>query len=361
MRRDSFLRQVVTAVARAQPAGAPVRIETADSQTARPASQLLTAIARATPAFTPGSAPALAPRRTASQQPERAAGVPRAVSKARKADDIVEFGLQVSPARRSRSYHQALIVALAGFAVPVILAAVILIEASAKIHHPQAPIAPASSAHPTPAKTAHCTAGTGFISFANLTPAVSPIDVYLYSSGDSAPQLVDRDVAYGTVLPYHSVGACAYSVEVRTAGSSSSSRPVLTGTVTAQAGRAYTVAALAVTSGARELAVIETDLTTPAGFSLVRVIQADPGQGQVTFHCSCAAGAPGNITTDGAPGTVSPQAPIPAGTWTMTATGRTAKASIPVTLTAGTVHTFVVIATPGGGIQIVNVAESVPR
>ena len=90
----------------------------------------------------------------------------------------------------------------------------------------------------------------------------------------------------------------------------------------------------------------------------MRVIQADLNQGQVTFHCSCAPGAPGNITTDAAPGTVSPQVPIPTGTWTMSATGPSAKTSLPVTLTAGTVHTEIVVAAPGGGIQIINLVAA---
>ena len=90
----------------------------------------------------------------------------------------------------------------------------------------------------------------------------------------------------------------------------------------------------------------------------MRVIQADINQKQVTFHCSCAAGAPGNITTDAAPGNVSPQVPIPTGTWTMTATGPSSNTSLPVTLTAGTVHTEIVIAAPGGGIEIINVLDA---
>jgi WD40 repeat protein len=106
--------------------------------------------------------------------------------------------------------------------------------------------------------------------------------------------------------------------------------------------------------------VIDNDLTAPAGKSLVRVIQADLTQGQVTFHCSCAAGVPGNITTDAAPGTVSRQKPIPAGTWTMTATGPGAKASLPVTLTDGTVHTEIVISKPGGGLEIINLVQAPP-
>jgi WD40 repeat protein len=90
------------------------------------------------------------------------------------------------------------------------------------------------------------------------------------------------------------------------------------------------------------------------------VIQADLNQGQVTFHCSCAAGAPGNITTDAAPGTVSRQKTIPAGTWTMTATGPSAKTSLPVALTDGTVHNEIVISKPGGGIDIINLVQAPP-
>ena len=41
----------------------------------------------------------------------------------------------------------------------------------------------------------------------------------------------------------------------------------------------------------------------------------------------------------------------------MTATGPSANASLPVTLTAGTVHTEVVIDAPGGGIEIVNLTR----
>ena len=106
--------------------------------------------------------------------------------------------------------------------------------------------------------------------------------------------------------------------------------------------------------------MIDNDLTAPAGKSLVRVIQADLTQGQVTFHCSCAAGTTGNITTDAAPGTVSSQKAIPAGTWTMTATGPGAKTSLPVTLTDGTVHNEIVISKPGGGIEIFNLVQAPP-
>ena len=184
------------------------------------------------------------------------------------------------------------------------------------------------------------------------------MDVYLYSSGDSSPQFVQHGVAYGTILPYRAVHAGAYSVKMRAAGSSASSNPVWSVSLTVKAGGAYTVVPLRASAQQGQLKVIDNNLTTPKGKSFVRVIQADLNQGQVTFHCSCAAGAPGNITTDAAPGTVSPQAPIPSGTWTMSATGPSAKTSLPVTLTPGTVHTEIVVAAPGGGIQIINLVDA---
>jgi serine/threonine protein kinase/WD40 repeat protein len=201
-------------------------------------------------------------------------------------------------------------------------------------------------------------ASTGFVSLGNLSESPSPVDVYLYSSGDSSLQFVQRGVAYGTILPYRAVNAGDYSVKMRAAGSSASSDPVWSVSLTVKAGGTYTVVPLRASAQQGQLRIIDNNLTTPKGKSFVRVIQAAANQQQVTFHCSCASGAPGNITTDAAPGTVSPQATIPPGTWTMSATGPSEKTSLPVTLTAGTVHTEIVIDAPGGGIQIINLTDA---
>src|SRR5580700_4297897 len=211
---------------------------------------------------------------------------------------------------------------------------------------------------PASASAAPAAGSTGFISLGNLSESPSPVDIYLYSSGNSSPQFVRDDVAYGTVLPYQAVSAGGYDVKMRTAGSSASSNPVWSVSLTVKAGGAYTVGPLRASAQQGQLKVIDNNLTTPKGKSLVRVIQAAVNQQQVTFHCSCAPGTPGNITTDAAPGSVSPQAPIPSGTWTMSATAPKANTSLPVTLTAGTVHTEIVIDAPGGGIQIVNLTDA---
>ena len=87
------------------------------------------------------------------------------------------------------------------------------------------------------------------------------------------------------------------------------------------------------------------------------MIQASAKQNAVKFHCSCAPGAPGNIVTKAAPGSVSSYTSIPAGTWTMAATGPSAKTSLPVTLTGNTVHTEVVL-DGANGLEILNLTDA---
>jgi hypothetical protein len=89
---------------------------------------------------------------------------------------------------------------------------------------------------------------------------------------------------------------------MRIAGSSASSNPVWSVSLTVKAGGTYTVVPLRTSSEQGSLKVIDNNLTTPNGKSLVRVIQADINLKTMTFHCSCAPGTPGNITTDAAAG-----------------------------------------------------------
>jgi len=205
---------------------------------------------------------------------------------------------------------------------------------------------------PAAASASSSAASTGWIRLGNLT--TSPVDAYVYSSGSSSPLIVQPDLTYGDVSSYHVVNTGDYTVKMRSAGSSASSTPVFSTSVTVQAGKAYTVAAFTVASGGGQVMVLNDSLTTPAGKSLVRVIQASINQKTVKFYCSCG----GYITTNAAPGSVSAPAPIPPGTWTMTATGSSAKASLPVALTADTVHSELVLDTTGGGIQVVDLLDA---
>src|SRR5580704_8043911 len=124
------------------------------------------------------------------------------------------------------------------------------------------------------------TSGTGWIRLAHLSPNTPPVDVYLYSFGNSDAQIVLHHVAYGTVSPYEAVSAGDYSVAMRAVGASATSQPVLSTSVTIDADHAYTVAGMGPESGLR-LQVMDDDLTTPPGQTLVRVIQASLKQQEV--------------------------------------------------------------------------------
>jgi len=209
---------------------------------------------------------------------------------------------------------------------------------------------------PVTASASYAAASTGWIRVGNLSATTSAVDVYVYSSGDSSPQFVVPDVTYGMVSAYKSVSTGDYSVKMRTAGSAASSQPVLTANVTVQGSKSYTATALSV-SGQAQLKILNDELTTPSGKSLVRVIQASDKQNAVKFHCSCAAGAPGDIVSKAPPGSVSSYAAIPAGTWTMSATGSSGQARLPVTLAGNTVHTEVVL-DGSSGLEIVNLTDA---
>ena len=189
----------------------------------------------------------------------------------------------------------------------------------------------------TAALASSATTGTGWIRLAHLSPNTPPVDVYLYSFGNSNAQIVLHHVAYGTVSPYEAVQAGDYSVAMRGAGASATSQPVLSTSVTVKAGKAYTVAGMGPKSGLR-LQVLDDDLTTPSGKGEVRVIQASLKQQTVKVTCGGQLIVP-KVTF----GNTSSYVAIPPGTWTMKAIATTTSASQVVPVSAGTVHTLVVL------------------
>ena len=205
---------------------------------------------------------------------------------------------------------------------------------------------PAASAYASSAST-----GTGWIRLAHLSPNTPAVDVYLYSFGNSKAQTVLDHVAYGTVSPYLPVAAGDYSVAMRAAGASPTSQPVLSTSVTIQAGHAYTVAGMGPESGLR-LQVLDDALTTPVGQSLVRVIQASLKQHVVTVTFGSTVLA-NNLSF----ASVSPYQAVLPGTNTVTVTASGASAHSSVTLAAGTVHTLVVL-DGANGLEVVNLEDA---
>jgi Domain of unknown function (DUF4397) len=183
--------------------------------------------------------------------------------------------------------------------------------------------------------------GFGWLRLAHLSPNTPPVDVYLYSVGQPAALIVLRHVAYGDESPYERVAAGDYTVAMRAAGASASSKPVLSTTVDVAAGHAYTVAGMGPFSALR-LQVLPDDLTTPQGEALVRVIEASLQDKRATVTIGAQTVASGLEF-----GTATPYKAVTPGTMTAHVTAGAATASAEVSFPAGSIHTLVILDDPG--------------
>jgi hypothetical protein len=202
------------------------------------------------------------------------------------------------------------------------------------------------------AATAHHHSNTGWIRLAHLSPNTPAVDVYLYSFGNSHAMIVLHHVTYGTVSPYERVAAGEYTVAMRGAGASPSSQPVLSTSVQIAAGGAYTVAGMGPAKGLR-LQVLNDRLTTPRGRSLVRVIQASLRYQKITVmanHRTLAKSLDFAHVTN--------YVSTPPGSFDVHFSGMGAKGSANISLTAGTIHTLVVLDSSKKGLEIANLEDS---
>jgi Domain of unknown function (DUF4397) len=191
------------------------------------------------------------------------------------------------------------------------------------------------------APAASAKADVGWVQLAHLSPNTPAVDVYLYSFGDSTAQLVLHHVAYGTVSPFQQLATGDYTVAMRLAGAPAKSKAVLSTAVDVQSGHAYTVAGMGPAKGLR-LQIIPDRLTTPAGKSLVRVIQASLDQNSVTVT---AGGR--KLASSLKFAKVTGYKTLSPGTVTVHATGASESATSTITLGAGTIHTLVILDDPG--------------
>ena len=199
---------------------------------------------------------------------------------------------------------------------------------------------------------AHAKKTDGWIQLTHLSPNTPPVDVYLYSFGDAKAMLVLKHVAYGTVSPFEKLTSGEYTVAMRGAGAKPGSPPVLSTTVNVTAGGAYTVAGLGPAKALR-LQVLRDRLTTPKGESLVRVIQASLHDHKVTVTAGSQV-----LARQLAFGNVTSYATARPGTWMVHVSGAAGTATKSVTLSAGTIHTLVVLDGAGGSLMIDNLVDA---
>ena len=193
---------------------------------------------------------------------------------------------------------------------------------------------------------------TGWIRLAHLSPNTPPVDVYLYSFGNSHAMIVLHHVAYGTVSPYEKVKAGEYTVAMRGAGAAPSSQPVLSTSVQITTGGAFTVAGMGPAKGLR-LQVLRDRLTTPPDKSLVRVIQASLRYQKITVMANHRTLAK-QLNFAHVTSYVSTRP----GSFVVHVAGMGGKGAADIALAAGTIHTLVVLDASGHNLQIANLEDA---
>jgi len=193
---------------------------------------------------------------------------------------------------------------------------------------------------------------TGWIRLAHLSPNTPPVDVYLYSFGNSHAMIVLHHVAYGTVSPYEKVKAGEYTVAMRGADAAPSSQPVLSTSVQITPGGAFTVAGMGPAKGLR-LQILHDQLTTPPGKSLVRVIQASLRYQKITVMANHRTLAKALIFAH-----VTNYVSTPPGSFDVHVAGMGGKGAADIALASGTIHTLVVLDASGHNLQIANLEDA---
>ena len=201
------------------------------------------------------------------------------------------------------------------------------------------------------ASASSMSSGTGWVRCAHLSPNTAPVDIYLYSFGNPKAMDVLRHVPYGDVGMYMKMPAGQYTAAIRKAGASAGTVPVLSASLMVHAGRAYTVAVLGPANALR-LQALNDRLTTPHGRSLVRVIQASLKEQQVTVRAGSAA-----LASNLAFGSVTPYGADKPGHWMLHASGGSETWSGMVKLTAGSIHTLVVLDS-SSGLKVTNLMDA---
>jgi len=205
------------------------------------------------------------------------------------------------------------------------------------------------------APMAFASGAPAYLRLAHLSPDTPDVDVYVASVSEPALSFVVPGVGYGSVSPYRALPAGDYVVSMRAAGAPVSAPVVISTSVDARPGGAYTVAGVGM-SAKLGLSVLTDRLDAPApGRATVRVING-------------AASAPTvDVGPVGGPawatgvrfGTDTPYTEVPLGPWTLqvTAPGRPTT-SLPVRLNANSVYT-VLLLDRGGALRTQLIRDSV--
>lgn len=181
---------------------------------------------------------------------------------------------------------------------------------------------------------------TAYLRLAHLSPDTPNVDVYVDSVSDASRSFVVPGVGYGAVSEYRAIPADAYVVSMRGEGAAADSPPVISTTVDARPGRAYTIAGVG-RSVDLGLTVIDDDLQPPPpGRADVRVVNAALTAPTVDVALT---GQPA-WAQDVRFGTATAYTDVPVGEWVCEVTPEGGAAvRLPVTLDASSSYTVLLV------------------
>ena len=180
-----------------------------------------------------------------------------------------------------------------------------------------------------------------YLRLAHLSPDTPAVDVLVTSYSGETLRL--DGVGYGDISTYQRIEPGGYTVQMRPAGAPESTPPVVSATLDAQPGAAYTAAGLGPNADLA-VRVLDDDLTLPAaGQARLRVIQGAQDAGTVTIGWQ--GGTPlADIAFADATGYVD----VPAGSGAVTVTPAGGPpVDVPVGLEPGSVHSLVLTEVDG--------------
>jgi hypothetical protein len=178
-----------------------------------------------------------------------------------------------------------------------------------------------------------------FLRLAHLSPDTPAVDVTVtaFSKPDSATTI--KGVGYGDVSGYQQIEPGTYTVAMRPAGADPASPPVISATLDAMDGRAYTVAGLGKFADLA-LRVLDDEIgLPPPGQARMRVVNAAPMAGDLTIRRDGTA-----VIEHAQFGQASSYVLVPAGRTVLSLLSEQATdTNLPVTLDAGGVYSVLVL------------------
>ncbi len=182
--------------------------------------------------------------------------------------------------------------------------------------------------------------GSAYLRLAHLSPDTPAVDVYVASAADPGNSFVVPAVTYGAVSDYRSLDPGGYVISMRAAGAAADAPPVISTTLEARPGEAYTIAGTGLNTELGLSVLDDSVAVPPAGRAAVRVVNA-----AVSAPAVDVAPAGGGSWATGvqfAQATGYQDCPI--GTWdvTVSAAGRPA-ATLAVTLDANSSYTVLLV------------------